>query len=190
MPIPVRINPFLEEGCPPSIYAGLARFSPGCPPDRGRLHTCYSPVRRSPASESKLSDPLPLDLHVLSLPLAFILSQDQTLRCLYIFLKDLFSFYLPSPSLSGIPPQDPELPGKALCVCPAVVSLFPQESDWCAVYIYILYRQPLYLVSLLVLWHHFIVRFAKKPEPFYQFRALLAMQNYRKKSQNARVMAF
>ena len=26
---------------------------------------------------------LPLDLHVLSLPLAFILSQDQTLRCKY-----------------------------------------------------------------------------------------------------------
>ena len=30
--------------------------------------------------------PLPLDLHVLSLPLAFILSQDQTLRCVLSFL--------------------------------------------------------------------------------------------------------
>ena len=29
---------------------------------------------------------LPLDLHVLSLPLAFILSQDQTLHCKNIFL--------------------------------------------------------------------------------------------------------
>ncbi len=29
--------------------------------------------------------PLPLDLHVLSLPLAFILSQDQTLRCKSLF---------------------------------------------------------------------------------------------------------
>ena len=48
MPIPVRPKPFLQEGCPPRIYAGLARLSPGCPPDRGRLHTCYSPVRRSP----------------------------------------------------------------------------------------------------------------------------------------------
>ena len=46
-----------------------------------RLHTCYSPVRRSPAEVSKLTSPLPLDLHVLSLSLAFILSQDQTLRC-------------------------------------------------------------------------------------------------------------
>ena len=41
--------PFLPGGCPPGIYAGLARLSAGCPPDRGRLHTCYSPVRRSPA---------------------------------------------------------------------------------------------------------------------------------------------
>ena len=29
---------------------------------------------------------LPLDLHVLSLPLAFILSQDQTLLCIFLFL--------------------------------------------------------------------------------------------------------
>ena len=41
----------------------------------GRLHTRYSPVRRSPP------EVLPLDLHVLGLSLAFILSQDQTLRC-------------------------------------------------------------------------------------------------------------
>jgi hypothetical protein len=32
---------------------------------------------------------LPLDLHVLSLPLAFILSQDQTLRCIYKKLNSL-----------------------------------------------------------------------------------------------------
>ena len=30
---------------------------------------------------------LPLDLHVLSLPLAFILSQDQTLLCIFVYLK-------------------------------------------------------------------------------------------------------
>ena len=59
----------------------LVRISPGYPSVKGRLHTCYSPVRRSLAEESKLSPPLPLDLHVLSLSLAFILSQDQTLRC-------------------------------------------------------------------------------------------------------------
>ena len=32
---------------------------------------------------------LPLDLHVLSLPLAFILSQDQTLHCIYFYFKCL-----------------------------------------------------------------------------------------------------
>jgi hypothetical protein len=37
-------------------------------------HPCAT--RRHP-----LLDPLPFDLHVLSLPLAFILSQDQTLHC-------------------------------------------------------------------------------------------------------------
>ena len=98
MPIPVRIIPFLPGGCPPGIYAGLARLSPGCPPDRGRLHTCYSPVRRSPAAVPEDTAPLPLDLHVLSLPLAFILSQDQTLRCYFIF-SDLFFSLSVRPSL-------------------------------------------------------------------------------------------
>ena len=46
----------------------------------------YSPVRHSPP-ESKLSV-LPFDLHVLSMPPAFNLSQDQTLQfnlCLSLF---------------------------------------------------------------------------------------------------------
>ena len=54
-------------------------ISPRYPPVTGRLHTRYAPVRRSPAVYCYT--PLPLDLHVLSLPLAFILSQDQTLHC-------------------------------------------------------------------------------------------------------------
>ena len=33
------------------------------------------------------TSPLPLDLHVLSLSLAFILSQDQTLRCFYYLFR-------------------------------------------------------------------------------------------------------
>ena len=41
-------------------------------------------MRRSPAGAGKPAPPLPLDLHVLSLSLAFILSQDQTLRCCYL----------------------------------------------------------------------------------------------------------
>ena len=92
MPIPGRINPFLLRGCPQSIYAVLDGVSTAYPPARGRLHTCYSPVRRSPASETEVSGPLPLDLHVLSLSLAFILSQDQTLRCSISFRYSSFSF--------------------------------------------------------------------------------------------------
>ena len=61
-------------------YGVLVRISPGYPPVQGRLHTRYSPVRRSPPAYCYAV--LPLDLHVLSLPLAFILSQDQTLRCI------------------------------------------------------------------------------------------------------------
>src|SRR5690554_8063247 len=41
---------------------------------------------------------LPLDLHVLSLPLAFILSQDQTLRCI---IKSLISFAQVNPLLES-----------------------------------------------------------------------------------------
>jgi hypothetical protein len=59
----------------------LIPLSGSYPPVTGRLHTRYSPVRRSPPSE----DVLPLDLHVLGLSLAFILSQDQTLRCIKVF---------------------------------------------------------------------------------------------------------
>ena len=112
MPIPVRIAPFLVRGCPLTIYAGLARFSPGCPPDRGRLHTCYSPVRRSPAAVPEDTAPLPLDLHVLSLPLAFILSQDQTLRCFYIFSFFFFSLSVRTPCIYY---QDP-LTGNSLYI--------------------------------------------------------------------------
>ncbi len=61
----------------------LVHVSAGYLPVRGWLHTCYSPVRRSPAKYCY--SPLPLDLHVLSLSLAFILSQDQTLHCKILF---------------------------------------------------------------------------------------------------------
>ena len=62
-------------------YGVLIFISKGYPPVKGRLYTRYAPVRRSSA-DCKQSL-LPLDLHVLGLPLAFILSQDQTLhRCI------------------------------------------------------------------------------------------------------------
>ena len=65
----------------------LIQISLGYPSVKGRLYTRYAPVRRSSAN-SKLFL-LPLDLHVLSLPLAFILSQDQTLhRIIFKYLTD------------------------------------------------------------------------------------------------------
>ena len=57
----------------------------GYPPVSGRLHTRYSPVRRSPSKYCYFM--LPLDLHVLSLSLAFILSQDQTLHSIKTLKK-------------------------------------------------------------------------------------------------------
>ncbi len=50
-------------------------------------------LTRAPvAGRSIATPPLPLDLHVLGLSLAFILSQDQTLRCcLYLFFFFLIS---------------------------------------------------------------------------------------------------
>jgi hypothetical protein len=67
---------FLGGAVAPPTYAVLARVSPGYPPLQGRLPTCYSPVRRSPVAEATFAH----DLHVLSTPPAFILSQDQTLQ--------------------------------------------------------------------------------------------------------------
>ena len=74
-PLPPELSSLDQEIL--RAYGALIRISPGYSPVKGRLHTRYAPVRRSQISE----EILPLDLHVLSLPLAFILSQDQTLRC-------------------------------------------------------------------------------------------------------------
>ena len=45
-------------------------------PTRGQIPTRYSPVRHSHPAEARI----PFDLHVLSMPPAFNLSQDQTLQ--------------------------------------------------------------------------------------------------------------
>ena len=59
----------------PWSYAVLAVLSDSCPPPKGRLPTCYSPVRHS--TNPKV---FAFDLHVLGPPLTFALSQDQTLQ--------------------------------------------------------------------------------------------------------------
>jgi hypothetical protein len=56
------------------LYAVLALLSERYPPSKGRLSTCYAPVRHFQGC------PLSCDLHVLGAPLTFALSQDQTLQ--------------------------------------------------------------------------------------------------------------
>ena len=70
-------------------------------PVTGRLHTRYAPVRRSSAQYCYRL--LPLDLHVLGLPLAFILSQDQTLHCKNCFFTFLTHLRVLSPASAGVP---------------------------------------------------------------------------------------
>ena len=67
--------------CSIASYGVLVAVSAGYPPVTGKSLTCYAPFRRSPSEHC--CSTLPLDLHVLSLPLAFILSQDQTLLCIF-----------------------------------------------------------------------------------------------------------
>ena len=68
-------------------YGVLVGVSTGYPPVTGKLLTRYAPFRRSPPEYCYPA--LPLDLHVLSLPLAFILSQDQTLHCIISIILSL-----------------------------------------------------------------------------------------------------
>ena len=67
---------FHQNPCRQWSYPVLITVSGGYPKVEGRLLTCYSPVRRSSTTEVAF----PLDLHVLSTPPAFVLSQDQTLH--------------------------------------------------------------------------------------------------------------
>ena len=66
---------------PRRAYAVLAWFSPGCPPLLGRyLRVTHPSATRQP--EQALL--LPFDVHVLSIPPAFNLSQDQTLQLKFL----------------------------------------------------------------------------------------------------------
>ena len=99
MPILVRIAPFLPGGCPPGIYAGLARLSAGCPPDKGRLHTCYSPVRHSPAGRAN-SPPAAVRLACVK-PAASVHPEPGSNSPLLVYHSFLFS------TLCGVPCKTP-----------------------------------------------------------------------------------
>ena len=67
------------------LHSVLAFLSECCPHPVGRLPTCYSPVRHS--HHQTKAQWIPFDLHVLSTPPAFVLSQDQTLRKNLVFFR-------------------------------------------------------------------------------------------------------
>ena len=77
----MTIEIFNTMPCSTMCYGELVNVSIGYAPVTGMSLTRYAPFRRSPAEYCY--SPLPLDLHVLSLPLALILSQDQTLLCIF-----------------------------------------------------------------------------------------------------------
>ena len=90
-------------------YAVLAILSNGCPPQEGRLPTCYAPVRhftRGPKPSFSF------DLHVLSPPLTFALSQDQPLQLnqkRVRFLQHALSTVEPGVSGQLFPVAEPHL---------------------------------------------------------------------------------
>ena len=82
MPIPCRRS-FQPAGMPTRVLCGIRPGFPGLFPGRGQV--AYVLLTSAPVAASEIAlAAMPLDLHVLSLSLAFILSQDQTLRCCYL----------------------------------------------------------------------------------------------------------
>ena len=92
MPIPYR-KPFPLNAMQHSGLWGISPHFYGLYPCRGQV--AYVLLTSAPVADRRIATPsLPLDLHVLSLSLAFILSQDQTLRCcisyFYFFSEIMF----------------------------------------------------------------------------------------------------
>ena len=87
MPIPDRRIFHRKDMHPIGIW-GIRPSFPGLSPCPGQV--AYVLLTSAPVAANSIATiALPLDLHVLSLSLAFILSQDQTLRCCII----VFSFF-------------------------------------------------------------------------------------------------
>ena len=83
MPVPHRLASFDAKGCPSASAWGITRRFHRLSLSAGLV--AYALRTRAPLSEVP-KDPFPFDLHVLGLPLAFILSQDQTLHCIIVVL--------------------------------------------------------------------------------------------------------
>ena len=105
------INLWHKDHATSMRHAVLAVVSNCCPPLQGRFLTRYSPVRHfplHPLSENSFSR-FSFDLHVLSTPPAFVLSQDQTLYKSYqhsvsaelIILQSYFHSFINSAQTPG-----------------------------------------------------------------------------------------
>ena len=102
---------------------GISRNFSRLFPCKGQV--AYALLTRAPVAASGIATTaMPLDLHVLSLSLAFILSQDQTLRCCYIvfffscLLSDLETASTPADGLTeGFRPLPSSCLIIALCQC-------------------------------------------------------------------------
>ena len=115
------------------------------------------------------TSPLPLDLHVLSLPLAFILSQDQTLRCYYFDIFYIFQCVCPWPLLHILYGCLTETTSSPLSRCsdipPASPRVNPRDR---------LRGRP-------VLWHHVIVLCRRLQSGAFTLRRFRQrLQNYLK----------
>ncbi len=87
MPILDRI-PFPPHPCGCGELWGIRRDFSRLSPSQGQV--AYVLLTSAPVADKGIATlSLPLDLHVLSLSLAFILSQDQTLRCCLYYFSSL-----------------------------------------------------------------------------------------------------
>ena len=85
MPIPDRTESFPGTPMRERLLWGINPPFGGLSPCPGQV--AYALRTRAPVAGGGIAAaPLPLDLHVLGLSLAFILSQDQTLRCMTFFV--------------------------------------------------------------------------------------------------------
>ena len=79
---------FITSPCGHVIHTVLGRISPGYPPERDRLHTRYSPVRRSPSAEASFSHAAPRLACVR--PVASVHPEPGSNSSLYIAAYNLF----------------------------------------------------------------------------------------------------
>ena len=126
MPIPRRRS-FPAGAMRPPLLCGISTGFPVLSPCGGQV--AYALLTRAPVAA--MVHAMPLDLHVLSLPLAFILSQDQTLRCLISFS----SFSLLAQRGAPYPGRNPDFldGGPRPLSLPVSSNAFPVALSQCAV---------------------------------------------------------